>query len=127
MSKDATQSRFDALEQQFGAVAAALRDGDTSQLESLSSQLQQMTVEFARELEAFSATSGISSTQLRRAKALSQGFPVLRESLMRRQALVDQALQVVVPATQNQTYAAPTASPYGAGPKASGRFQSFTA
>ena len=127
MSKDATQSRFDALEQQFGAVATALRDGDPSQLESVSRQLQQMTVDFARELEAFSAKSGISTTQLRRAKALSQGFPVLRESLMRRQALVDQALQVVVPATQTQTYAAPTASPYGAGPKASGRFQSFTA
>lgn len=127
MTQESTQSRFDALEQQFGAVATALRDGDPSQLESLSSQLQQMTIDFARELEAFSAVSGISATQLRRAKALSQGFPVLRESLLRRQALVDQALQVVVPATQTPTYGAPVASPYGAGPKASGRFQSFTA
>ncbi len=127
MSEESTQSRFSALEQQFGMVAAALRDGDVSQLESLSRQLQHMTVEFARELEGFSALSGLSSTQLRRIKALSQGFPVLRESLLRRQALVEQALQVAVPATQSHTYAAPKTSPYAGGPKASGRIQSFSA
>lgn len=127
MSEESTQLRFVALEQQFGAVASALRDGDVSQLESLSAQLQQMTVEFARELEGFSARAKLSSTQLRRIKALSQGFPVLRESLLRRQALVDQALRVAVPATHSQTYAATKTGPYGAGPKASGRIQSFTA
>lgn len=127
MSEESTQSRFTALEQQFGAVASALRDGDISQLESLSTQLQQMTVEFARDLEGFSALANMSSTQLRRIKALSLGFPVLRESLLRRQTLVDQALRVAVPATHSQTYAASKTGPYGAGPKASGRIQSFTA
>jgi hypothetical protein len=127
MSEESTQMRLAALEQQFGAVAVALRDGDVFQLEALSTQLQQMTVEFAREVSGFSALAEISSTQLRRIKALSQGFPVLRESLLRRQALVNQALNVAVPATQNQTYATPKASAYGAGPKASGRFQGFAA
>lgn len=127
MSEESTQLRFTALEQQFGAVASALRDGDISQLESLSTQLQQMTLAFARDLEGFSALANMSSTQLRRIKALSQGFPMLRESLLRRQALVDQALRVAVPATHSQTYAAPKAGPYGAGPKASGRIQGFTA
>ncbi|TAH11625.1 MAG: hypothetical protein EAZ11_08645 [Curvibacter sp.] len=127
MNEELAQLRFAALEQQFGAVATALCEGDTSQLESLSRQLQQMTVEFAQEVEAFSAQAGVSSTQLRRIKALCQGFPVLRETLQRRQALVSQALMVAVPATQNQTYSVSNTGPFGAGPKASGRIQSFSA
>jgi 1,6-anhydro-N-acetylmuramate kinase len=127
MNEELTQLRLAALEQQFGAVATALCDGDASQLESLSRQLQQMTVEFAQEAASFSAHPGMSSTQLRRIKALCQGFPVLRETLQRRQALVSQALMVAVPATQNQTYAVSSAGPFGAGPKASGRIQSFSA
>jgi hypothetical protein len=127
MTENLTQLRLAALEQQFGAVATALCDGDASQLESLSRQLQQMTVEFAQEATSFSAQPGMSSTHLRRIKALFQGFPVLRETLQRRQALVSQALMVAVPATQNQTYSVSNTGPFGAGPKASGRIQSFSA
>jgi hypothetical protein len=126
MSEESTPG-LDALERQFGAVASALRDGDLSQLEGLSSKLQQMTVDFACTVRDGSSASATSFTQLRRVKALSQGFQVLRESLLRRQALVDQALQVVVPATQSTTYSTSAASQYGAGPKASGKFQSLLA
>jgi hypothetical protein len=126
MSDESTPG-LDALELQFGAVAAALRDGDTSQLEGLSSKLQQLTVDFARTVRDAPTTSATSFTQLRRVKALSQGFQVLRESLLRRQALVDHALLVVVPATQSATYSASATGHYGAGPKASGKFQSLLA
>ena len=64
---------------------------------------------------------------MRRIQALGQGFQVLRDSLARRQALVDQALRVVVPAVQTATYGAAAASPYGAGPKASGRLEGIRA
>ncbi|MDZ7937810.1 MAG: hypothetical protein U5M53_05815 [Rhodoferax sp.] len=126
MSEESTPG-FDALEKQFGSVALALREGDATQLEALSSQLQQMTVDFARTMRDFPSTSATSFTQLRRVKALGQGFQVLRESLLRRQALVDHALQVVVPATRSATYSSSSAGHYGAGPKASGEFQSFLA
>jgi hypothetical protein len=126
MSKQSSTVRMDALEAQFSAVAVALRDGDVSQLESLSTRLQQMTVEFAHELAEQPQVANMSFTQLRRARALAQGFVTLRESLLRRQAVVEQALQVVIPATQAPTYA-PMGSPYGAGPKSSGRFQGVAA
>lgn len=118
---------FDALEQQFGAVALALRNGDSAQLEALSSQLQQMTLDFARAVQEAPPQRDMSTTQLRRIRALGQGFQVLRDSLARRQALVDQALRVVVPAVQTATYGAASASPYGAGPKASGKLHGIQA
>lgn len=124
---DNTSTGFEALEQQFGAVSSALRDGDSTQLEVLSGQLQQMTVDFARAIQDAPPQNAMSATQLRRIRALGQGFQVLRESLARRQALVDQALRVVVPAVQTATYGAPTGSPYGAGPRASGKLHGVQA
>jgi hypothetical protein len=57
---------------------------------------------------------------------LSSTLAQVREQLVRRQGLVDQALKIMVPAMHMPVYAG-QAGPYGAGGLSSGRFQTFTA
>jgi hypothetical protein len=122
MSFTSLEHQLNLIERQFNEVSRSLIDGDPVNVETSSGALQQLAVDFVQMVDE-SGQSILNTPQLAlRIKAISEGMPVLRESLIRRSAFVDRALQLVVPATQQTTYAA-SSGPYGGGFKQSGQMK----
>ena len=126
MSVTSLELQLDLLERQFNEVSSALVDGDPVAVESSSLALQQLAVDFVQIADELGRSSLNTGHLPVRIKALAQGIPALRENLLRRYSFVERALELVVPATQQPTYAT-TASPYGNGVKQSGQFKVFSA
>jgi hypothetical protein len=132
LSLSSLENHLDLVEQQFNEVSVALIHGNTADLEQCSSRLQQCSVEFFQILNV-SGRQALSNPALaQRVKAIGESMPSLRETLYRRSAFVEQALQLVVPREKESTYAAdPSQSAhgtygsagYGHGPRQSGAFK----
>lgn len=122
MSFTSLEQQFDLLEQQFNEVSSALVDGDPVAVQASSAALQQLSVDFVEIADELGRGCLAPAHLALRLKALAEGLPTLRENLLRRSAYVDRALQLVVPATQNATYAK-TAGPYGSGVRQSGKLK----
>lgn len=121
MSHSSVDRQLDLLEQQFKEVFVAVAQGDAASLQSGSAALQQLTVHFVQMMDDMAPADGMAAkTRLMRIKALAHSFPALRESLMRRSAYVEQALQLVVPTAPKATYA--DQSRYGNGARQAGAF-----
>jgi hypothetical protein len=118
-------SYFDTLEAQFHQLAMAVAAGETEALPLLSEQLQQLAVNLSTVWRQWQRQGLASATVQQRVRALSEGLQVVRANLLRRANLVEQALNLVVPATVEPTYAGTGA--YGTGPKASGRWATMSA
>ncbi|MGI9133994.1 MAG: hypothetical protein ACR2I0_08655 [Rhodoferax sp.] len=125
MQKHPWLLQLDRVEQQFNAVAAALIDGtpetivsSSGQLQQLALQLHQLTAELGREPQ-------VPPAALARIKTLSRNLPLLRESLLRRNAYVERALQVIMPSAAACAY--PGRSPYGAALRVSGELKVLAA
>ena len=127
MSVPSPVGAIEALEQRLFCVSEALKNGD---VESLVPSI----MEFHAVVVALASGSALSQDLERgpntgdalRLKELSASLSQVREQLVRRQGLVDQALKMVVPATASPVYTKQS-GPYGAGARSSGRFQAFTA
>lgn len=118
-------SYFDALEAHFNELAVAVAAGDIDVLPSLSEQVQQLSVTLSEVWHQWHRQGLTNGIVTQRVKALAEGLQVVRANLLRRAMLVEQALNLVVPATVEPTYAG--SATYGSGPKASGRFTTFAA
>ncbi len=126
MSFTSLEHQLNLIERQFNEVSRSLVDGDPVTVETSSGALQQLAVDFVQMVDE-SGQSILNTPQLAlRIKAISEGMPVLRESLIRRSAFVDRALQLVVPATQQTTYAT-SSGPYGGAFKQSGQMKAQSA
>ena len=95
---------LDLVEKQFRQVAALLAAADANQLPAATQQLQNLSMELARQLPSLQASSqGVVGLQ-RRVQMLAQGMHMLRDNLSRQAAVNLQALQVVMPGPAKSTY-----------------------
>ncbi len=125
MNHTTPDSYFDALEAHFNQLAVAVAAGDIEVLPSLSEQVQQLSVNLSEVWQQWQRQGLANDIVTQRVKALAEGLQVVRANLLRRAMLVEQALNLVVPATVEPTYAG--SGNYGSGPKASGRLPTFAA
>lgn len=109
--KTPTTHPLDLVEQQFRQVAAFLAAADANQLPAATQQLQNLSMELARQLPSLQGSSQGSPGLQRRVQMLAQGMHMLRDTLLRQAAVNMQALQVVMPAPGSSTYGG--ASVYG--------------
>ncbi|WP_296510465.1 hypothetical protein [Rhodoferax sp.] len=119
MNTFSPDSYFDALESHFNQLAVAVAAGDIEVLPALSEQVQKLSINLAEVWQQWQRQGLNDAVVTARIKALAEGFQVVRANLLRRAMLVEQTLNLVVPATMDPTYAGGGA--YGAGPKSSGR------
>jgi hypothetical protein len=100
-------TQLDLVEQQFHQVAAFLADADATNLETASSALHSLSLEFARLLQAANTTrvSRAAQKSLRnRLLPLAAGMQMLRDNLSRQAAQNQMALNVLVPTPARSTY-----------------------
>ena len=110
----------------FSDVSAALVSGDPIALESSSAALRQASLEISSLIQRLMPAERKNKELKSRLKKIADGMATQRESLIRRTALVELALNAIVPATQNATYAKAT-GPYGSAGKQSGTFKYLAA
>ncbi len=115
-----------SVETHFLAISSALVSGEPDALLSASAALKQATLDCAQLVQRLSPTELKNPTLKLRLKAIADGLAERRESLIRRTVLVERALNAVVPATRNATYAK-AAGPYGTAGKQSGAFKYLAA
>lgn len=110
-------------------VSAALVSGEPMALTAASGALQQATVEFSGILHGMALADRRNKDLKFRLKRLSASMAAQREGLIRRTALVGRALNEMVPATCNVTYAKASgpAGPYGSALKQTGSFKVLAA
>lgn len=115
------------VERQFSDVAQALVAGDPLSLQAASVALRQAAVDFSGLVQGLSrADLGNPALQIR-IKKLANGMASHREGLMRGSAMVERRLNALVPATQNNTYAAQAGRGYGSSGKQTGAFKVLAA
>lgn len=124
MSSPTLSQALDLVEQQFSEVSVVLAQGEPEALPLATSKLQQLTVQLLHLVEESRAVDR-SPTLLQRLKILFESMSVLRTALMRRAAMVEQSLKIVVPVAPDATYAEGGA--YGSVPRGSGAFKVLAA
>jgi len=96
---------LDRVEQSLAAVAAILAAGDTDHVVQASAALQSVIVELAGLVAPGRGAPLKSKADIDRLKALARGMSLLRQTVLRRAAYVNQALAIVVPTSAASTYA----------------------
>jgi hypothetical protein len=114
------------VELHFNDVSAALVSGEPQALAAASAALRQAAIDFSTLLQRLSPMDLKNESFKLRVKKIAHGMASQRESLIRRMALVDMALNTIVPATQRTTYAQ-AVGPYGSAGKQSGAFKYLAA
>lgn len=114
------------VELQFDEVSVALVSGDPHALLAASAGLKQAATDISALMKNV-RPGDLRHEELKlRLKKMTDGLAVRRESLIRRTVLVERALNAVVPATENTTYAK-AAGPYGSAGKQTGTFKVVSA
>lgn len=126
MSYISLEEQLNLLERQFNEVSAALRGGDIGLVQASCAGLQQLAVDFVQIADEVGRFHIASAPLAVRIRAIAEGLPALRANLFRRLTVVEQALQVVVPASQKATYAK-TEGRFGTGFRPSGQLRSLSA
>lgn len=110
----------------FDEVSVAIVSGEPLALASASAALQQAAMGFSALLLRLTPIDLKHGSLKLRLKRLADGMAARRESLIRRTVLVERALNTIVPATHNTTYAQ-AAGPYGRPGKQTGAFKYLAA
>ena len=126
MSQFPLLDQLDLVEQQFNEVSAVVVNGKPEELEAASLALQQLSVDFLRMIDGVGRSKAAPHAVVLRLKALSEGVYTLRGSILRRAALVDQALKIVVPTEAGATYSQKN-GPYGSVARQTGAFKVLAA
>lgn len=114
------------LEFHVNTVSAALVSGEPVALEAASGALRQAAIDFSALLQRL-APSDLKNQDLKlRLKKIAEGLTTQRTSLIRRTALVEMALNAIVPASRDTTYAQ-AAGPYGSVGKQTGAIKYLAA
>lgn len=125
MNNSSPESYFDALEQHFNQLAVAVASGDIDGLPEISGQVHQLSVNLNSIWHQWQRQGLANHMVEQRVRVLAEGLQIVRANLLRRMSIVEQSLRVVVPATEDPTYAGGGA--YGAGPRPSGRLPTVAA
>lgn len=115
------------IELQCEAMLAAVEAGEPAALEAASNVLRQAAVDFSHLLETFPQEALADKAFKSRVEKIAGLIAIQRENLIRRTVAVERALNAMVPATRESTYAS-AGSPYGSGgAKQSGAFKVLSA
>jgi hypothetical protein len=126
MSHISLDNQIDLLEERINLLAATVVDGSPDVLQSVSGNLQLLTVELKQMLEVGGLEQLGVSGRISRVRSLAAGLATVREGLLRQSAYVDRALELIVPAMhQKSTY--PGSKAYGAPVRQSGAFSVLAA
>jgi hypothetical protein len=126
MSQQTLVGLLNLVEQQFNEVSVVLASGDPHALQQGCESLQQLAVQLMQLLDRRDFAHQRTPAVGLRMQSLAQGIAVVRAQLLRRSAVVDQALAVVVPTQAQATYGK-ASSPYGAVARQSGAFKVLAA
>jgi hypothetical protein len=110
----------------FNEVSAALVSGEPLALVNASAALRQAAIDFSGVLQRLAPVDRQNQHLKQRLKKVADGLAAQRQSLIRRTVLVEMALNAVVPATRDATYAKST-GPYGSAAKQMGAFKYLSA
>ncbi len=123
---DALATQLDQLEHQFNQVALILADGDADALPQASEILQALSCEVLEFIASRRGLYAMDAAQRQRLSALSRGMVLINETLARRSAFVNQALQIVLPTPPKPTYGQARGA-FGSPFKQSGQIRQMTA
>jgi hypothetical protein len=101
---DALATQLDQLEHQFNQIALILADGDAEALPQASEILQGLSCEVLELIGSGRGLYSLNAAQRQRLSALSRGMVLIHETLARRAAFVNQALEIVLPTPPKATY-----------------------
>ena len=121
-----TEKSLVDVEHCFNAVAAAIVSGEPVALEAASALLRQAAINLSTLMQGLSPAERKNKDLTLRLKKIADGTATLKDGLFRRTALVAMALNAVVPATQDATYAK-ASGPYGSAGKQTGAFKYLAA
>lgn len=110
------------VEGHFNDVSIAQVSGKPLVLVDASASLRKATIDFFTLLQHIPSTDLKSNSLKLRLNRLADGMAVQRENLIRQAALVEMALNTIVPATRSATYTQ-DAAPYGSLGKQTGTFK----
>lgn len=114
------------VEHCFNIVSAAIVSGEPVALTAASALLKQAAADCSGLVQNLSPIDQKNKDLKLRLKKIALGMATQRESLIRRTALVGMALNAVVPATCDASYAKAT-GPYGSAGKQTGAFKYLVA
>lgn len=114
------------VELHFNDVSAALVSGEPQALGTASVALRQAALDFSALLQRLSPAEVKHKELKPRLMQISNGMALQRESLLRRTALVEMALNTVMPCAPKSTYAK-TGGPYASVGRQSGAFKYLAA
>ncbi|MDP2367539.1 hypothetical protein [Rhodoferax sp.] len=123
---DPLESALRQIEQRSGAVSAKLITGEPQALADAASALQQIAVEFFQIAPSLTLSTTASAALKARLQRIAAGMAMQRENLIRRQVVVQRALDAILPAAQGSAYAK-TTSPYSSVGKQTGAFKVLAA
>jgi hypothetical protein len=134
MTYPSVEQQLGWLEEQFNSVSSAIIDGDPDKVLAACAALQERAVSMLKNSEDLYSQSQLDARLVVRLQALSQSVSPVRESLARRFAYVQRALELVVPGGggDKATYSGPAgavgvANPYGGPVRQSGQFKFLSA
>ena len=134
MTHPSVEQQLGWLEEQFNSVSCAIISGDPDKVLAGCAALQERAVALLQNSEDLHSQSQVDARLAIRLQALSQGVSMVRESLARRSAYVQRALELVVPGGGGAmtTYsgsagATGTTGPYGGPVRQSGQFKVLSA
>ena len=114
------------VEAHFNDVSAALVSGEPVALTVASAALRQAALDFSALLQRLTAADVKHNALKPRLTQISNGMALQRESLLRRTALVEMALNTVMPSAPKATYAQ-TGGHYASVGRPSGAFKYLAA
>jgi len=128
MSKlpDPVESALAYIEQRFSAVSARLIAGEPEALAEAADALRQVAIEFSQIAPSLALSGAALAALKTRVHRLAAGVAIQRENLIRRQMVVQRALDALVPGAQQPAYARP-AGAYGSIGKQTGAFKVLAA
>ncbi|MBK9235766.1 MAG: hypothetical protein IPO19_06795 [Rhodoferax sp.] len=128
MSKlpDPLESALAQIELRFAAVSAKLIAGEPLALAEAASAMQQVAVEFSQVAPSLSLTASSAAALNARVRRVAAGMAIQRENLIRRQVVVQRALDAILPAAQGVAYPK-TSSPYSSVGRQTGAFKVLAA
>lgn len=118
-------TQLDLIEQQFSEISKVLTDASPHQVQAACGALQQLTVDFIRMADEIGRSNLVLNSRAQRIQGLANALQPLREGLLRRSAYVERALEIVMPASQQTTYA--SSAKYGGAIRQSGTFKALSA
>lgn len=125
MTNTIFETRLEAVELQLGVLRSDLLSGNPQAVHQASAALQQLAVDLFQLTEELGRSQMGNAGSVQRVRALAVALQPVREGLLRQSAYVDRALEVIMPAAQQTTYAG--TDRYGAAARQSGAFKVLSA